>query len=149
MSNSSSNLLKIEHDGALLAMLISANYTDSGVNFFTPKDFSQQVGFMRHEKGVVIDAHVHNHLPREVHLTQEVLVMRRGKLRVDFYSQNKDYIESHVLHPGDVLLIVDGGHGFEVLEEVELIEVKQGPYLDEDDKVRFASVSHDKLKVIE
>ncbi len=141
--------LKIEHDGILFAMIIPANFKGEGVRFFTPQDFSQQVAYMQHARGVEIDAHVHNHMPREVHYTQEVLIIRKGQLRVDFYSHAQDYVESRVLHPGDVMLIVDGGHGFEVLEDVELIEIKQGPYLGEDDKVRFSSFSKDQLRVVE
>jgi len=140
---------RIEHDGVLFAMIIPANYHASGVHFFTPQDFSQQVAYMQHKQGVAIDAHMHNHLLREVHYTQEVLIIRSGKLRVDFYTHDQAYVESRVLTPGDVALIVDGGHGFEVLEDLEMIEIKQGPYLGEDDKVRFASVPKGQVRVTE
>jgi hypothetical protein len=63
--------------------------------------------------------------------TQEVLFIKRGKLRVDFYSDRQEYLDSRILESGDVILLITGGHGFEVLEEIEMIEVKQGPYVGE------------------
>jgi hypothetical protein len=77
---------------------------------------------------------------REVHFTQEVLLLRAGRLRVDFYDEQKNYLESRVLGAGDVILLATGGHGFKVLEEVEMIEVKQGPYVGDDDKTRFDGI---------
>ncbi|HSW61451.1 MAG TPA: hypothetical protein VLJ60_11665, partial [bacterium] len=82
-----------------------------------------------------------NHNPREVVYTQEVLVMRKGKLRVDFYDNERNYLESRILEAGDVILLASGGHGFEVIEDVEMIEVKQGPYAGENDKTRFVGVT--------
>lgn len=95
---------------------------------------------MHHPTGKVIDAHVHNMVHRNVVLTQEVLFIKKGILRVDFYDEYEDYLESRNLHAGDIILLVSGGHGFQVLEEVEMIEVKQGPYAGEQDKKRFSGV---------
>ena len=106
----------------LLAIIISHGYREPGIHFFTPDDLSQQLAFMRHPVGKVVFPHVHNSIPREVHYTQEVLFIRKGKLRIDFYNNNKDYLESRVLQEGDAILLVSGGHGFEVLEELEMIE---------------------------
>jgi mannose-6-phosphate isomerase-like protein (cupin superfamily) len=124
-------------DGVVYAMIIRASFTDEGVNFFTPDDFSQQLAFMRHPAGRIIDAHVHNPVSREVRYTLEVLFIRRGRLRVDFYDKGQNYLESRELSAGDVILLAEGGHGFEVIEEVEMIEVKQGPYAGDADKTRF------------
>jgi hypothetical protein len=124
----------------LLAIIVSGRFRDPGVRFFTPDDLSQQLAYMRHPAGKTIEPHLHNPVPREVTLTQEVLLIRRGKLRVDFYGAERQYLESRVLGEGDIILLVAGGHGFEVLEEVEMIEVKQGPYLGEQDKTRFSAV---------
>jgi mannose-6-phosphate isomerase-like protein (cupin superfamily) len=85
-------------------------------------------------------------VPREVHYTQEVLFIRRGVLRVDFYDDRQNYLESRTLHGGDTILLASGGHGFEVLEEVEMIEVKQGPYAGEHDKIRFEAADKRLLK---
>lgn len=120
-----------------LAIIIKADYCKEGIEFFTPSDYSQQLAYMNHPKGKIIDPHVHNIVERKVHYTQEVLVIKSGKLRVDFYNDNKDYLESYVLSAGDVILLAAGGHGFEVIEDVEMFEIKQGPYAGENDKIRF------------
>src|SRR5687768_1444333 len=133
----------------ILAVIISRDFHEPGIHFFTPNDLSQQLAFMRHPAGKVIDPHVHNPVRRSVHYTQEVLFVKRGKLRVDFYDETQLYLESRVLHGGDVILLATGGHGFEVLEEVEMIEVKQGPYAGDQDKTRFTAVSADRIVVKE
>lgn len=139
---------KIEYNGKTLAIIIKNDYSKDGVEFFTPNDFSQQLAYMKHPKGKRIDAHTHNIVPREVSYTKEVLIIRKGKLRVDFYEDDQTYIESHIVEKGDIILLAFGGHGFECLEEVEMIEVKQGPYLGEQDKVRFAGVKNDEVKFV-
>lgn len=106
----------IVYNNQQFAIIIKNSYKKEGVEFFTPNDYSQQLAYMAHKKGKKIDAHVHNKVTRDVHLTQEVLVIRKGKLRVDFYTQEKQYVESIVLESGDVILLAGGGHGFEVLE---------------------------------
>ena len=125
------------HKNIKLAIIIRAKFEKKGIEFFTPNDFSQQLGYMKHSKGYIISPHTHNIIPREVKLTQEVLYIKKGKIRVDFYENNQNYIKSTILNTGDVILLADGGHGFEMIEETEMIEVKQGPYLEEEDKIRF------------
>jgi mannose-6-phosphate isomerase-like protein (cupin superfamily) len=137
---SAQSIVRVEDGGQLLAIIIPAEYSNSGIQFFTPNDFSQQLAFMRHPAGKVIDPHVHNLVVRRVEYTQEVLFIRKGKLRVDFYSEEHTYLHSRILSAGDVILLAKGGHGFEVLEEVEMIEVKQGPYAGDSDKTRFPIV---------
>ncbi|MDF2577458.1 MAG: hypothetical protein K0S74_942 [Chlamydiales bacterium] len=124
----------------LIAIIISHNFQKPGIHFFTPNDFSQQLAYMNHPQGKIIQPHMHNPVPREVHYTQEVLVIKRGKLRVDFYDDRQSYLESHLLEAGDVILLASGGHGFEVLEELEMLEIKQGPYVGEEDKTRFEGI---------
>lgn len=131
---------KITHNSLVLAFIIRNEFRKEGIEFFTPDDFSQQLAYMEHPKGKVIQPHMHNAVPREVHFTQEVLLIRKGRLRVDFYDDDRVYIESRILAAGDVILLADGGHGFQVLEDIEMIEVKQGPYAGDEDKVRFAGV---------
>lgn len=131
---------KILNKGQLLALIIRADFHEPGIHFFTPSDLSQQLAYMNHPSGKVIEPHVHNPVSREVHYTQEVLFLRKGCLRVDFYDQEQRYLESRKLYAGDVILLIAGGHGFEVLEDVEMIEVKQGPYVGEGDKTRFVGV---------
>jgi len=138
---------KIYHKDMLLSIIIRSGFEKNGIEFFTPDDFSQQLAYMKHEEGYNILPHVHNAVPREVQYTQETLFIKSGKVRVDFYDDNKQYLESHILSQGDVILLATGGHGFKMLEESEKIEVKQGPYAGEQDKTRFEAVSDDKTKI--
>ena len=131
---------EVKKKNKLLAMIIRDSYECEGVDFITPNAYSQQVAYMHHPAGKTIDAHVHNLVHRNVVMTQEVLFIKKGVLRVDFYDEYEDYLESRDLHAGDVILLVSGGHGFQALEEVEMIEVKQGPYAGEEDKQRFSGI---------
>ena len=133
-------LKKIVFQGEVLAIILSKEFKKPGIHFFTPNDFSQQLAYMKHPKGYEITSHVHKAVPRKIEWTQEVLFIKRGKVRVDFYDQDHTYLESHILNAGDVILLAHGGHGFTMLEESEIIEVKQGPYAGDDDKVRFKGV---------
>jgi mannose-6-phosphate isomerase-like protein (cupin superfamily) len=138
---------EIKINDVLLAIIIRNNYNKEGTSFFTPNDFSQQLAFMRHPSGKVIQPHVHNSVKREVHYTKEVLIIKKGKLRVDFYNDCKQYLESKILGSGDVILLSMGGHGFTVIEELEMIEVKQGPYCGDMDKTRFEGVDESKIEL--
>ena len=138
---SGQNLEKILCGEETLAIIVRANFSESGIHFFTQPDFSQQLAYMNHPVGKVIEPHVHNPVPRQVHYTQEVLFIRKGRLQVDFYDEKREYLESRELRSGDVILLISGGHGFKVLEEVEMIEVKQGPYVGEGDKTRFEGIA--------
>lgn len=135
----------IKKKNKILAYIIRDDHKCEGVDFITPDDYSQQVAYMHHPAGKVIDAHVHNAVHRSVLFTQEVLFIKKGKLRVDFYDEYEDYLESRVLNPGDVLLLVSGGHGFKALEELEMVEVKQGPYSGDKDKTRFKGIDDDNV----
>ena len=138
---------QITHQGRTLAMLLPSTYQQEGIKFFTPNDFSQQLAYMNRPEGYVIAPHVHNAVPREVLFTKEVLFVKSGKVRVDFYDDDQNYLESRILNQGDVILLAFGGHGFEMLEASEIIEVKQGPYAGEADKTRFEPVSGNLLNV--
>ena len=145
--NSIQMVENIKFNDRLLALIIKNDFDKEGIHFFTPNDLSQQLAYMHHPAGKVIDPHVHNPLPREVQYTQEVLFIKKGKLRVDFYDDEKKYLDSRILEKGDVILLATGGHGFEVLEEIEMIEVKQGPYAGDEDKTRFTGINKDKIIV--
>lgn len=130
-----------------LALIIRSSFhRESGIEFFTPNTYSQQIGYMNRPQGYVIEPHVHNAVTRQVQFTKEVLIIKTGKVRIDFYSEQKNYLESRFLYAGDIILLAYGGHGFEMLEPSEIIEVKQGPYAGDADKTRFLPVS--KLKLI-
>jgi len=137
---------RVEFAGIEFAIILRSGFREPGIHFLTPGEFSQQLGYMRHPAGHVIAPHVHNPVPRAVHFTHEVLLLRRGRLRVDFYTDGGAYLESRELGAGDVILLVAGGHGFEVLEEVEMVEVKQGPYVGDADKTRFKRVAASEVR---
>ncbi len=137
----------VTYQNKLLSIIIRTQFQKDGIEFFTPNDFSQQLAYMKHPQGYAIPPHVHNLVLREVHFTQETLFIKSGKVRVDFYDDKRKYLESRILYPGDVILLATGGHGFVMLEESEMIEVKQGPYAGEKDKTRFEAVKDDKIKI--
>jgi mannose-6-phosphate isomerase-like protein (cupin superfamily) len=128
---------RVVYENKLLAIIIRSDYRKDGIEFFTPDDFSQQLAYMNRPAGYKITPHVHNKVQREVFYTQEVLFIKKGKLKIDFYDDDRKYVSTSVLTTGDVILLSAGGHGFEMLEPTEMIEVKQGPYAGEQDKTRF------------
>jgi mannose-6-phosphate isomerase-like protein (cupin superfamily) len=140
---------EILHNGRLLALILRSGFRADGIRFFTPSDFSQQLGYMNRAQGYVIPPHVHNPVQRSVQYTKEVLFIKSGRVRVDFYDDDQSYLESRILGAGDVILLAYGGHGFEMLAPTEMIEVKQGPYAGDADKTRFSPVSADKVRLPE
>jgi hypothetical protein len=100
---------------------------------------------MNRPAGYVIQPHVHNPVTREVAYTKEVLFIRSGRVRIDFYDDEQNYLESRIVTAGDVVLLARGGHGFEMLEDSEMVEVKQGPYAGDKDKTRFHCIAADKV----
>jgi len=123
-----------------IALIIRAEFNESGIHFFTPANFSQQVAVMRHPKGKKLDPHVHNLVSRQVLYTQEVLLIRKGRLKVTLFNSQHKRLCSLELTDGDLILLCGGGHSFEMLQETSMIEVKQGPYAGENDKTRFEEV---------
>lgn len=128
---------QIVHKDQLIAIYVPASYGKHGVDFVTKHDATMQVGVLCHPKNTTIGAHMHLPVTRQSHITQEVLVIRKGKVRAHFFDCNENYLESVTLEKDDVLLLVSGGHGFDVLEDSEMIEVKTGPYNADADKRRF------------
>lgn len=121
----------------LIAIILYNEFTKDGIEFFSPGDFSQQLGYMKRKKGDTIQEHKHLLHLREIKFTQETLFIKKGRVKVNFYDEDNTYFTSRELKTGDVILLASGGHGFEFLEETEMIEVKQGPYAGDKDKERF------------
>jgi len=147
LSGTSILMEEIIWNSKTLAVILRTSYRAEGIKFFTPNDFSQQLGYMNRPEGYVIPPHVHNAVSREVMYTKEVLFLKSGRVRVDFYDDDQTYLESRVLETGDVVLLAYGGHGFEMLEPTEMIEVKQGPYAGDNDKTRFEGISADQAVI--
>lgn len=123
--------------GKIIAIIIYGEFKAKGTNFFTPGDFSQQLAFIERKKGDVIKAHSHKKIKIHVRLTQETLFIKKGKIKVDLYDDKRKHLVSKTLKAGDTILLASGGHGFKALENLEMIEVKQGPYLSDSYKVIF------------
>lgn len=128
---------KVVCNNNLLAVIIRTDYSKDGIEFFTPDDFSQQLAYMNRPAGYKITPHIHNKVQREVFYTQEVLFIKKGKVKIDFYDDGQKCVDTRILETGDVILLAAGGHGFTMLEPTEMIEVKQGPFVGEHDKTRF------------
>ena len=140
------NEIRILHETVLLAVIIPDSFSATGIHFFTPDSFSQQLGYMSRPCGYSIAPHDHNPVSRSIDWTQETLFIRSGKVRLDIYApQSREYLESHILREGDIVLLAHGGHGLVMLEDSDIIEVKQGPYAGEADKERFRQVPDDKV----
>lgn len=127
----------IENEGNIIAIIILNSFDEPGITFFSPNDFIQQVGSLCHPKGHKIKPHVHNNVQRITNGTQEVLIIRKGLIKIDFFSLNRKYLCSRELSSGDVILLASGGHGITVLEPTSIMEVKNGPYNPNSDKARF------------
>jgi len=129
----------VKKNNKIYAIIIRNNYEKEGIEFFSPENFSMQLGYMKRPKGYVIQPHVHLSKNIIINDFQEVLFLKKGKVKVDFYDDNKNTFESCMLQKGDIILLAMGGHGFHMLEESELFEVKQGPYSQTTDKKKFIS----------
>ena len=139
---------KIKYKNKLFALIVSGNYRNrKGITFFTPDDTTQQFGYMKHKKGHIIKPHKHKKRITKILSTTEVIILLKGILRVDFYNQKQKYLFSKILRKKSIILLVHGGHGFKVIKDVEMIEVKQGPYNNEKDKVKFNEVNEKKIKL--
>jgi len=138
---------KITHETRLLAIILRADTSVEGVKFYTSDDSAQQIGTMAWPEGHIIIPHVHRLVERTISQTQEVLVIQKGKVRVDFYDDQQNYLESRILVAGDIIHLSTGGHGFTMLEDSVMVEIKQGPYVGEQDKVRFDPIQESELNI--
>ena len=120
-----------------LAIIIRTNFVPRETTFLTPSDYKQQIGFIVYPAGGEVPRHVHRPLQRQLVGTSEVLLVRRGHCVADIYNEERELIASRELREGDVILLVAGGHGFRMLADTVLLEVKQGPYTGIDEKERF------------
>jgi hypothetical protein len=138
----------IKHKKKILALIIDPNKNKNEFVFFTPKNFTQQVGIINYKKNKIIKPHTHNKFLRKIYKTAEVLIVQKGKIRVDFYKSKNNYLFSKIVSKGKILILNQGSHGFKFISNSSLIEVKQGPYKIESDKVRFNSIDEKKIKII-
>ena len=128
---------QIQAEGKPIAIIVRNEFNQPGVHFFSPFEFSQQLGILIHPTGHEVKAHVHNLIARDVRVTQEVLHVIEGKVEITLFTENKEYITSRLLSKGDTILLAYGGHGIKILEPSKILEVKQGPYAGMEDKEFF------------
>ena len=139
---------KILHKDKLFALIVKGNFRKKrGINFFTPNNSTQQFGYMKHKKGHIVEPHQHNKRLTKIFSTTEVILLLKGILRVDFYNNKRKYLFSKIINEKDIIMLVHGGHGFKVLKNVEMIEVKQGPYSLARDKIKFNKVDEKQIKI--
>jgi hypothetical protein len=138
---------KILYKKKLFALIVRRQFRKkNGINFFTSKEATQQFGFMKHKKNHIIKPHKHNKRLTRILRTTEVILLLKGTLRVDFYNNKYKYLFSKKINEKDIIMLIHGGHGFKVLKNAEMIEVKQGPYSLASDKIKFETVDEKKIK---
>lgn len=140
-------LIRIINKNKLLAFIIKADFKKKGAEFLTPNEFPQQLAYINHPKGHVINPHIHASMLKQIKFTQEVLFIKKGKVRIDFYDSKKHYIESRIIENGDIVFLAFGGHGFEFIKDTDMIEIKQGPFFKNIKPVRFDAIPKEKLKL--
>ncbi len=137
-------LEEIQICATLIALIIRNNPIKEGLTFFTKPEMEQQVAKMKYPAGSYIIPHFHNKIRRELNTTSEVIIIRQGTLRIDFYDK-EEYCKSCVINSGDIVLLFGGSHGFKILEDLEMIEIKQGPYVGDLDKTKFKRIDDSKI----
>jgi len=131
----------------ILGLIIDHKQNKKKVNFYTPNSFTQQVGYISHNKGTYIKPHTHTKFLRKIYKTSEVLYVKKGKIRVDFYLSKSKYLFSKIINKDKIIVLNEGSHGFKIIEKCILIEIKQGPFNSKIDKQRFNSVNENQIKI--
>jgi hypothetical protein len=128
----------IEHGGKRFAEIIRKNVQVEKTTFFSPAESSMQIGLLAHEKGFKEIPHYHKQVKRTIHDLQQMLMVQRGKVAIDFFDDNKKIFSTVTMEEGDAVLIMSGTHSLRSLEDMQCISIKQGPFLgDENDKVEI------------
>jgi len=125
-----------DSDGPV-AYLINREWQPKKTEFLTPDDFGQQMGMIVYGKGESVQPHMHLPITRQVHGTTECVIVKKGSCFLDIYNKSKELLDSRLMVEGDIVLLLGGAHGFRMIEDTILFEVKQGPYAGEADKQRF------------
>ena len=128
---------KVELQGRELAIVLRNEFDAEGVHFFTAAENPLQLGLHKHKKGATLKPHVHLNTVKTIDSIQEMLHVEYGKVEVDFYSDEGVQIGSTTLRMGDTILLMSGGHGFRMLEDSKIVEIKQGPYGGTEEDKRF------------
>lgn len=130
-------LTKIIDENIMLACVMRNEFDPYGTSFITSDELELQLGYIKYKKGHKIEPHIHKKFKRQIMSTCEGLFIKSGKVKVHFYNKNKKYVDEEILNAGDTIMLFNGGHSFEFLEESRIIEIKQGPYAGDQDKSRL------------
>lgn len=128
---------RIASHGEILCLIVRAGERPEATTFYTPPEWKQQVGFVVYPAGGEIARHVHRPIERRLVGTSEVVLVESGRCLLDVYDDERRLVATRELGPGDLMLMVGGGHGFRMLADTVLLEIKQGPYTGLDEKERF------------
>tara|TARA_B100000886_G_C20059476_1_gene341125 strand:+ start:126 stop:494 length:369 start_codon:yes stop_codon:yes gene_type:complete len=121
----------------MYAIVVRSEYRSNHIDFINDENDLLQVGYMSHKKNHKIIPHRHKDFERNINGTQEVLLIQEGRLKTNFFDEDNKEICSVILEKGDLILLLGGAHGFDVLEDLSMIEVKNGPYAGNHDKTKF------------
>ncbi len=140
---------KIIYKKKILAIILNEKkYSKKkGIKFVTPNFFTLQLGFMNHKKNHIIKPHTHRNFLRKINKTAEVLIVKSGVLRIDFYASKTKYLFSKLLKKNNIAILIQGSHGFKVIKKCNLIEIKQGPFNPLLDKTKFKKTDEDKIRI--
>lgn len=119
----------IEHGGRRYAHVIRADATVPVSTFFSEANESFQFGLLAHEAGFVEPPHVHPVVERRINDLQQMFVVQRGRVEVIFHEDSGKRLSSVELGPGDAIVIMHGAHSVRVIEDMQCVSVKQGPFL--------------------
>ena len=123
------------------AIVIRHDFSVTGIEFFSPSSFSQQLGLMTRPSGYHVPAHRHNVVSRTISITQEVLLIRSGNCQVNLFNEDNEIEHTINLFSGDVILLAHGGHEVIMVSKCDILEVKQGPYAGDQDKTHLLPVN--------
>jgi hypothetical protein len=132
-----SELERITSGDDVLALVVRASHRPAATTFLTDPEHVQQVGFVVYGRGGEVARHAHLPVERRIVGTPEVIVVRAGRCELDVFDDRRELVATRELREGDVMVMLGGGHGFRMLEDTVLLEVKQGPYGGEAEKERF------------
>ncbi len=128
---------RVESQGQLLAIILRSELSVKGAKFFTDNNNPIQLGVLQHAQGTDLKSHIHRVTKRTIEGTQEVLHIVHGEVEVSFYNKSGEKVANNILAGGDTILLISGGHGFRMLKDTKILEIKQGPYDPEGDKSFF------------
>ncbi len=139
---------EFKYKNKLIAIIIKSDEITKS-QFFTDDASPLQIGCFCHKKGTIVKAHTHKEITRTISHTGEVLIVTKGSARLDLYSNEKEYIESTIIQEGDIVYLIDGGHGLKCVNDLKMFEIKQGPYIGLAEKERFSEIEDEKVIINE